>query len=107
MLLLASLARNSAAKLRLTGTKRPASWHLMACATIGRGVVIAEVDKDSRLGRLVHRLLPSCRHRSSLHRRRRFGLLSMPSPVCLPGGVAGIARRLFFDLPGGLPFGRH
>jgi hypothetical protein len=59
------------------------------------------------LGRLAHRLLPS-RHRCNpFHHHRRFGLLSTPSPVCLPGGVAGIARSLLFELLGGSSFGRH
>jgi hypothetical protein len=64
----------------------------MAYAAAGRGAVVAEVDEDPRLGMLVHRLLPSRRRRSPLCRRRRFGLLSTPSPVRLPGGVASVAR---------------
>jgi hypothetical protein len=56
---------------------------------------------------LVRRLLPSRRRRSPLCRHRRFGLLSTLSPVHLPGGVTGVARRLLFELPSGSSFSRH
>jgi hypothetical protein len=79
----------------------------MACTAAGRGAVVAEVDKDPRLRRLVRRLLPSRRRRSPLCHHCRFGLLSTLSPVRLPGGVTGVARRLLFELPSGSPFGCH
>jgi hypothetical protein len=46
MLLLASSARNSAARAKVSGDQRPASWLLMACIADGRGAIVVEVDED-------------------------------------------------------------
>jgi hypothetical protein len=79
----------------------------MECAAAGRGAVVAKVDEDPRLGRLVRCLLPSRRRHSPLRRCYRFGLLSTLSPLRLLGRVASVACRLLFELPGGSPFGHH
>jgi hypothetical protein len=104
VLVLAFFGRNSVARAKVGGDQRLASWLLMSCAAASRGVIVAKVDEDPRLGRLAHRLLPSRRpHR----RHRRFGLLSTPSPVRLLGEVDGITRRFLCKLPSGSSFGRH
>jgi hypothetical protein len=51
MMLLASLARNSAARAKFSGDQRLAFWLIMACAAAGRGVVVAEVDEDPAAGK--------------------------------------------------------
>jgi hypothetical protein len=107
VLIMAFFGRNSAARAKVSGDQRLASWILMACAAASRGAIVAEVDEDPWMGWLARRLLPSRHRRSPLHHRQCFGLLSTLSPVRLPGGVAGVARRLLFKLPGGSPFGCH
>jgi hypothetical protein len=70
LLVLAFFGRNSAARAKIAGDQRSASWLLMACAATIRGVVVTEFDEDPRLGRLARRLLPSRRCRTLLRHHR-------------------------------------
>jgi hypothetical protein len=106
VLFLTFFRRNSAARAKTYGSQWPASWPLMVCTAASR-CTVAKVDEDPRLGRLARCLLPSRCRCNPLHRCCRFSVLCMPPPVHLPGGVAGIVRRLLFKLPSGSPFGHH